>query len=181
MKHVRDAFEAARADDDAIGRAIRVAESYLAAHPDHLVATAYLGSLHAMCAGASHLPWIKLKHATTASRLLDGAHERWLQGANRETGDGTYPGELEILLLRGVAYANFPAFLGKSEVARTCLEGAERHPAFAAISAPHRALAYAHLAGLCHHAGEAILAGRYLEHGILADEATAKAIWKGPV
>ena len=152
MKHVREAFEAARADDDAIGGAICVVESYLAAHPDDLVATAYLGSLHAMCAGASHLPWIKLKHATTASRLLDSAHERWFQDVNSQADDGAYPGDLEILLLRGVAYANFPAFLGKSEVARTCLEDARRHPAFAAIPASYRALAYAHLATLCHHA-----------------------------
>src|SRR5690606_28107111 len=96
VRQVREAFEAARIDDDAIGDAICVVETYLAAHPDHLVATAYLGSLHAMCAGAAHLPWIKLKHAAIASRLLDGAHERWRGGAHRGSGE-TYAGELEIL------------------------------------------------------------------------------------
>ncbi|MGI6856242.1 hypothetical protein [Mesorhizobium sp. 1B3] len=154
-------------------------ESYLAEHPDHLVATAYLGSLHAMYAGASHFPWIKLKHATTASAMLDGAHERWLEGANPESSEEMYPGELEILLLRGVAYANFPAFLGKTGIARNCLEKAEKHPAFAAIPAPYQALAFAHLAVMCNRAGEGSLAHSYLEHGMVADEETTSTIWRG--
>lgn len=177
MKHVREAFEAARASDDAIDQAISVVERYLAEHPDHLVATAYLGSLHAMYAGSSKLPWIKLKHATTASVLLDRAHERRLERTAPETGEEPYPGELEILLLRGVAYANFPAFLGKAEAARTCLEEAWKHPAFGMISAHHQALAFAHLAILCRRAGDGLLARRYLERGIAADEATARTIW----
>jgi len=179
VKRVREAFEAARTNNDAIDQAISVVESYLAEHPDHLVATAYLGSLHAMFAGASHFPWIKLKHASTASVMLDSAHERWLAGTNPRSSEELFPGELEILLLRGMAYANFPAFLGKAEVARNCLEEAEKHPAFAAIPASYQALAYAHLTILCHHAGEEVLARRYLERGIVADEATTRAIRAG--
>lgn len=179
MKHVREAFDAARTDDNAIDRAISTVEGYLAEHPDHLVATAYLGSLHALYAGAAHFPWIKLKHATIASVMLDRAHERWLAGANPESSEEIYPGELEILLLRGVAYANFPAFLGKTEIARNCLEKAAKHPAFAAIPAPYKALAFAHLAVLCHRTGDGSLAHSYFEQGVVADEETTSTIWAG--
>lgn len=169
MKRVREGFEAARTDSGAIDRAISVAESYLAAHPEHVVATAYLGSLYAMKAGASHLPWIKLKHATTAIVLLDDAHQRWLAAGDRECETANHPAGLEILLLRGVAYANFPAFLGKADQAKACLEDAENHPAFADIPASYRALAYTHLAVLCRRAGEEDLASAYAEKSIQSD------------
>lgn len=177
MKQLREAFEAARTGRDTVARALAIAETRLAAHPGDLVARAYLGSLHAMQAGAAHLPWVKLKHATLASSLLDEAHRRWFEGAAPQCGDADYPGELEILLLRGVAYANFPAFLGKADAARTCLEQAERHPAFATIPASLQALAFAHLAVLHHRAGTENPARRYRERGMATDEATASPIW----
>ena len=179
MKQVREAFEAARTGADTIDRAIAVVESYLSAYPDHPVATACLGSLHAMQAGASSLPWVKLKHATTASALLDMAHSRWFEGTAAQCCDADYPGELEILLLRGVAYANFPAFLGKADTARACLQQAERHPAFAMLTARHQALAFAHLAVLHHRTGQETTARQYLEHAMAADEATANPVWTG--
>lgn len=176
MKLVREAFEAARTDARAIDDAISVVEDYLAAHPEYVVATAYLGSLYTMKAGPSHLPWVKLKHANAASVLLDSAYRRWLEDGKAEAGPATHPAGLEILLLRGVSYANFPAFLGKADVARDCLEDAEKHSSFAALPAHYRGLAYAHLAALCHRAGEAEPARIYLERAGALDGATTRHI-----
>lgn len=154
MKEVRAAFERALSSADAVADALGVTEAFLAAHPGHLVATAYEGSLHAMMAGAAQLPWVKLKHANIASVLLDAAHERRREAAAPEPDGAGFRGDLEILLLRGVAYANFPAFLGKAGEARASLREAMEHPAFAAVPAPYQALANSHLATLSHRVAE---------------------------
>lgn len=151
MKALREAFERARLDPGEIDGAIAEAEAFLATNAGHPVATAYQGSLHAMKAGAAVLPWVKLRHANTASALLDDAHERRLDAG---AAGHDYPADLEILLLRGVAYASFPAFLGRGADARASLEEAVAHPSFPAIPAHYRALGHAHLAQLHRSAGE---------------------------
>lgn len=169
MNGIREAFERARTDAGEIDRALAVVEAALAASPGDPVATAYAGSLHAMKAGAAGLPWVKLLHARTATSRLDGAYERRF--------DGPAEAGLEILLLRGIAYASFPAFLGRAEAAADSLAEAVGHPSFAGIAAPYRALAYAHLARLWHDRNEG-LGRRYHEQALRADRATADQVWQ---
>jgi hypothetical protein len=146
MKDVREAFERARTDPAGIDAALAVVEAFLVANGDHVVAEAYQGSLHGMKAGAATLPWVKLRHANVAAALLDAAYQRRFDATAQW--DAAWPGTLEILMLRGVAYASFPSFLGRGEAARASLEEAVRHPAFADIPATYRALARVHLAAL---------------------------------
>lgn len=147
MKELREAFEQALADPGAVDAAIAVARAFLAAHERHPVATAYLGSLTGLKAGAAALPWVKLGHANAAAALLDAAYERRHEIAGAAAG-GEPDGELVILLLRGIAYASFPRFLGRADAARACLLQATRHAAFPEIPPAHRTLALSHLAAL---------------------------------
>ncbi len=147
MKRLSEAFERALADPGAVDTAMEAAQAFLTAHEGHPVATAYLGSLTGMKAGAASLPWVKLAHANAAAALLDAAHERRFEALPAADGDA-YPAALAILLLRGVAFASFPAFLGRGAAALASLEEAARHPDFAGIPEAHRTLALAHLSRL---------------------------------
>ncbi len=173
MNALRDAFEAARLDPARIDPALALAAARLERGPDDPVISAYLGALHAMRAGAATLPWIKMRHANTAISLLDEAFER-REGAGAAA---DWPADLEILLLRGIAYANFPSFLGQAATARRCLEAARDHPAFAAVPQRYRALACAHLAVLCHRDQQADAARGHLERALQADAPAAEPIW----
>lgn len=174
MGSVREAFETARLDAGRLDDAIAVVEAALEAAPACPLVMAYLGALEAMRAGAAVLPWIKMRHAETAATLLDQAYERRLDPGGQ--GDD-WPADLEILLLRGVAYASFPPFLGRSDQARHCLEAAWAHKHFASVSARYRALAHAHLAVLWRRAREEEAARVHLAHARQADVLTADPIW----
>ena len=177
MKDIREAFERARLDPGEIDRALAIADGFLSANREHLVATAYLGSLHGMKAGAAILPWIKLKYAKAASELLDNAYERRFGVAKSACDGDEVPGDLEILLLRGIAYANFPSFLGRGNAARGSLEEAIGHPDFSRVPTTYRALAYAHLAALCRGCSEERAAHRFLQRARETDRVTAELIW----
>lgn len=148
MKDVREAFERTLADSGRVDEAIAIAESHLARYPGDPVAGAYLGSLNAMKAGAATLPWVKLRHAGIASELLDRAYDLRHGITGVQARPEEPPGELVILLLRGIAYASFPPFLGRGDAARDCLRQARHHAAFAGIPAAYQALALSHLARL---------------------------------
>ncbi len=162
MDRLREAFEHALADNGAIDAAIAVAESCLGGGDD-IVASAYLGSLNAMKAGAATLPWIKLRHANIAAELLDRAYERRNEIGCAPAGGADVPGDLVILLLRGIAYASFPAFLGRGAAARDSLEEAVGNPSFADVPAAYRSLALSHLAELDANAGGSPAAGRTMD------------------
>lgn len=178
MKDVREVFERARVDPGEIDRALAITDSFLAANREHPVTTAYLGSLHGMKAGAAILPWVKLKYAKAASELLDSAYER-RSGVAKPAHDGNeVSGDLEILLLRGIAYANFPSFLGRGDAARSSLEEAVGHANFSRVPATYRALAYAHLAALCRSCSEERAAHRFLQHARETDYAATELVLK---
>jgi hypothetical protein len=179
MKDVREAFERARLDPGEIDRALTIVDSFLAANRECLVTTAYLGSLHGMKAGAAILPWIKLKYVKVASELLDNAYERRSDAAKLALDGDEVSGDLEILLLRGIAYANFPSFLGHRDAARSSLEEAIGHPGFPRVPATYWALAFAHLAALCRAAAEERAAHRFLQRAREADRVTTELVWKG--
>lgn len=174
---VRAAFEGALADPGRVDAAVAVAEAFLAAHAGDPVAMAYLGSLTGMRADAAVLPWVKLRHANAAAALLEAAHARRRDPAPAGAEGDAYPAALVVAMLRGVAYASFPVFLGRSEAARDSLEEAVRHPAFPAIPAPYRALACSHLAVLHARASAHRDAGRLLDAARDADAALAEAVW----
>lgn len=176
MNGIREAFERARLDADEIDRALAATEAYLTANAGHPVATAYRGSLHGMKAGAAFLPWVKLRHVEIASALLDEAHARRREAAAAAPHEAAYPADLKILLLRGIAYASFPPFLGRGAAARASLEEAVAHPAFAGIPARYRALAFAHLSLLCGRDSEADAARRFRERAMEADGFTTRQI-----
>lgn len=186
MKVIREAFERARTDAGEIDRAIAAAEAFLAAHADHPVAMAYQGALHGMKADAVCLPWLKLRHANISASLLDGAYERQnvadapAAGGVEPSGDSEedLAGDLEILLLRGVTYTNFPPFLGRGTAARYSLEKAVGHPAFSRVSPAVRALTYAHLAVLCRRAHDDEQAGNFLASARAADLGAADRVWE---
>lgn len=174
MKAVRDAFEAARNDDGRIEDAMAVVETFLADAPGHPVAMAYQGGLHALKAAASALPWVKLRHANAAAALLDRA---WSEAGRLAADSADRPPDLEIQLLRGIAYAHFPPFLGRAELARQCLDAARAHAAFAAVPTLYRGLAHAHLAVLCHRERQPETALGHLEHALQTDAGAADRIW----
>lgn len=148
MQPVRDAFERALADSGEIDAAIATVEAWLDGDPGAVLASAYLGSLNAMKAGAALLPWVKLRHAAIAAELLDRAYERRFGIAPAAGGPHDPPADLVVLLLRGIAYASFPPFLGHGPAARESLEQAARHPAFPMVPEAHRTLALSHLSRL---------------------------------
>ena len=174
MGPVRDAFEAARLDADLIDGAVLLVEAALKERPDDPAVLAYLGALQAMRAGRAVLPWDKMQHARTAAALLDQAFGRRLEAADQES---DWPLELDILLLRGVAYANFPPFLGRAGPARQCLEAALAHACFPLLPARHRALVHAHLAVLWRRDLDEVLARAHLASARQADTMTADPIW----
>lgn len=175
MNGIREVFERARLDAGEIDRALAATEAFLAANAGHTVATAYQGSLHGMKAGAAFLPWVKLRHVEIASALLDEAYARRREAAAAPSREAAYPADLEILLLRGIAYASFPPFLGRGAAARASLDEAVAHPAFAGLPARYRALALAHLSLLCGRDGEDA-ARRFRERAMEADGLTARQI-----
>lgn len=173
MNGIREAFERARLDAGEIDRALAATETFLAANAGHPVAMAYRGSLHGMKAGAVFLPWVKLRHVEMSSALLDEAYARRREAIPHEA---AYPADLEILLLRGIAYASFPPFLGRGGAARASLDEAVAHPAFAGVPARYRALALAHLSLLCGRDSEADAARCFRERAMEADGLTALQI-----
>lgn len=176
MRRVREAFERARVSPDEIDRAIDTVMAFLDANEDDPVALAYCGSLHAMKAGASRFPWDKLRNANIATGLLDRAYARRHEaGAEAKTRD--HPADLEILLLRGIAYASFPAFLGRENDARTSLEEAIGHRRFAAVPPVYRALVYAHMAVLCHRSRDERRSRTFLESALVEDRPAAQLVW----
>ncbi|MGE0340453.1 MAG: hypothetical protein AB7O79_11320 [Xanthobacteraceae bacterium] len=177
MHTVRERFEQARTNRAEIDSAIAVVEEFLASHPQNPVALGYLGSLQGMKADTAVLPWVKLRQVNLAVRLLNEAYQRRFE--KEPSADEIYPAELEILLLRGIAFASFPAFLGRGDAARNDLGQAKRHPAFPGIPSRYRALTYAHLAALCARAEERGEALRFLTRARSADLATAEQIYNG--
>lgn len=147
MKELREAFERALADPGAVDGAVTVTRAFLAAHEGHPVAMAYLGSLSGLKADAATLPWIKLRFANEAVAMLEAAYARRHE-FNGAASLGEPHDELVILLLRGIAYASFPGFLGQGDAARDCLEQAIRHTGFSEIPQAYRALTFSRLANL---------------------------------
>lgn len=169
-------FERARVSPDEIDRAIDTTSAFLRANGDDLVVMAYYGSLHAMKAGASRFPWDKLRNANIAMGLLDRAFaHRHEAGEIANMRD--YPADLEILLLRGIAYASFPAFLGRESDARASLEEAIGHRRFAVVPPVYRALVYAHMAVLCHRSRDECRSRTFLENALVEDRPAAQLVW----
>ena len=79
--------------------------------------------------------------------------------------------------MRGIAYANFPAFFGRAQTAWQCLDLARDHSAFMTVPRRYRALTYAHLAVLSHRRREDETAHILLKRAQEADAQTADHVW----
>lgn len=148
---VREACQVARrnARTADVDRALALADDYLTARPEDGRALTYRGSLAALRARLSWLPWKKLS-------LLNKGIGQMEEGVARvRHAAGGTPLEMEVRLVRATTSASIPAAFGRAGVALSDFKAVVGHPQFSFLPPEHRATALAWLAALCRRRGEA--------------------------
>lgn len=171
-----DAYAAAQTDGktDSIDKALTIAKQYLGSNPGDGRALTYKGSLSAMRARESILPWKKLAY------LKDGIN--WMDdGVTAVLKDRALVGsrtEIDVRMVRGTTSARIPSAFGRGGVARADFRAVVGNPQFGSVAPQHRASAYAWLAILAHRDGDESGAKSWLEKAHQADAKTADSLWE---
>lgn len=162
-----------RGDTDAIDKALSLAEQYLSAHPGDGRALTYKGSLAAMRARESILPWRKLTFLKDGIDWMDDGVAAVLKDKSLARGRT----EIEVRMVRGTTSARIPGAFGRGGVARADFRAVVANPQFEAIAPLHRASAYAWLAILTHRDGDEGGARGWLDKARQADATIADNLW----
>lgn len=157
---------------EVVDQALALADTYLQRNPKDGRALTYRGSLAAMRARVSWMPWKKLGMLHEGINQMD-------DGLTLVTRAGA-PGEVEIdaRMVRGITSARIPATFGRGGVATSDFKAIVKHPHFASISAEHRATALAWLAVMNKRQGQQAEADRLRSEAEAVDAAAARKVWE---
>lgn len=170
---IRDAFERAETDPGAINDAMDTADALLADHPGDPVVMSYRGGLLGMKARDTSLPWRKIDYAEQSIAVLDEVFQR-----RSGTAFADPASELTVLMVRGLTFANFPSFLGRSDAALQALTEATRHPDFAQVKQEDRAMVLAWMSVITVRKGNDTAAQQLLAQAEELDRRISQSVWK---
>jgi hypothetical protein len=162
-----------RGDSDVIDRALALADRFVSAHPADGRALTYRGSLSAMRARVSIMPWTKLSMLHEGIEQMDTGVDRILRDKQLAGGEA----EIEVRMVRGTTSARIPRAFGRGGVAVGDFRAVAAHPHFEQLQPAHRASALAWLAVLAKRQGDDKASGDYLSRARGADALTTAAIW----
>lgn len=167
---VRAAYQVARDRIEAadVDRALELADGFLAEHPGDGRAMTYRGSLAAMRARVSWMPWKKLGMLHEGISQMDEGVARVIKAGSDL--------ELEVRLVRGTTSASIPSAFGRGGVATSDFKAIVRHPRFAELSSEHRATALAWLAAMNRRQGQEADANRLQREAEAIDPAVARKV-----
>ena len=167
---VRAAYQLARDRTETadVDRALDMTDGFLAAHPGDGRAMTYRGSLAAMRARVSWMPWKKLGMLHEGISQMDEGVARVIKAGSDL--------ELEVRLVRGTTSANIPSAFGRGGVAISDFKAVVRHPRFAELSPEHRATALAWLAAMSRRQGQEAEAERLQHEAEAIDPAAARKV-----
>lgn len=169
---VREAYRKARdhAQTEDVDRALSLADGFLIEHPRDGRALTYRGSLAAMRARVSWLPWKKLGMLQEGINQMDeGVSLVSKAGAGSEH-------ELEVRLVRGISSAKIPSTFGRGGVAFSDFKAVVNHPRFAELAATHRATAKAWLAVMYRRQGQGAESERLQSEAEALDAVVARKV-----
>lgn len=167
---VRAAYQVARERTETadVDRALELVDGFLAEHPGDGRAMTYRGSLAAMRARVSWMPWKKLSMLHEGISQMDEG-VAWVTKAGSDF-------ELEVRLVRGTTSAGIPSAFGRGGVAISDFKAIVRHPRFAELSPEHRATAMAWLAAMNRRQGQHADAERLQHEAESIDPAAARKV-----
>jgi hypothetical protein len=169
---VRQAYQQARdrAQAEDVDHALSLADGYLAAHPRDGRALTYRGSLAALRARVSWMPWKKLGMLHEGIGQMDDGVSLVTKAA---------PGsaqELEVRLVRGITSANIPSTFGRGGVAFSDFKAVVKHPHFPELAAEHRATALAWMAVMHKRQGQVAESERLQREAEALDATAARKV-----
>ncbi|MEK6748748.1 MAG: hypothetical protein AABY83_06025 [Pseudomonadota bacterium] len=174
-ENITAAYDSAQrlGDYDTIEHAFDLASEYSEAHPRDGRAMTYRGSLAAMIARESILPWRKLSSLKEGIDLMDDG----VAAVVAERQSASTRMEIEVRMVRGTTSARIPKLFGRGSTARADFKAVINHPLFSSISPAHQASAYAWLAVLTARENDTSNSQTYLQKARLANADTANTIW----
>jgi len=175
MEQVRKHHREAVSSTEAISRAMDLVDAFLSARPEDPVLQVYKGSLLALKAQATSLPWKKLSHLEQGVRWMDQAANG--AAACPPPAEGL-PADIEIFMLRGITCAMIPASYGHGRTARQDLQRTLAHPAFDGLERADRALALSWLAVVLYRDGEMAAADHLYGKARATDVRIAEEAWR---
>jgi len=169
---VLDAYQLARTSEQPgdVDRALDLADAYLSTHPQDGLGWTYRGSLAALRARISWLPWKKLGLLNEGIRQMDEGVE-----IVRKSHPGSFV-ELVARMVRGITSANIPGTFGRGGVAFSDFQAVVRHTHFTTLSAVHRATVLAWLAVMYQRQGQGGEANRLQREAEALDPVVARQV-----
>lgn len=169
---VRAAYQVARnhATTEDVDKALDLADGFLVDHPQDGRALTYRGSLSALRARLSWMPWKKLGMLNDGISQMDEGVSLVSKAAA-----GTAQ-EIEVRMVRGTTSANIPGAFGRGGVAYSDFKAVVNHPRFGDISIENRAAAMAWLAALSRRQGQEAEGERLQKEAEAIDQAIALKI-----
>lgn len=174
LERLIEAYRSAQQDPDQIDAAYELASKYVNAHPKDGRAMTYKGSLAAMRARESLLPWRKIRYLNQGTALMDDGVNLVLEDKNLK--DSRV--EIEVRLVRGVTSGRIPSLFNRGAVARADFKRIVEHPEFGQIAPHHQATAYAWLAVMMKRDSRPEDAQTWLEKGRAVDASMANMVWE---
>lgn len=168
--HAAYAVARERSDANAIDTALALANAFSETHPQDGVAQTYRGSLGAMSARVSWLPWKKLALLNEGIRQMDegiALTSRTAQGM---------PQEIDARMVRGITSARIPRTFGRGGVALGDFRYIVNSPQFPRMQPQHQATALAWLAVMLKRSGHDAESHSVLQRAQGIDAAIAQAI-----
>lgn len=163
-----------RGESEAIDAALKLADGFVAAHPGDGRALTYRGSLAAMRAKVSLMPWTKLAMLHEGIQQMDDGVDRVLRDKALAGGEI----ELDVRMVRGITSARIPRAFGRGSVAVADFRSVAASSHFDQMLPAHRATALAWLAVLAKRQGDEKAGGDYLARARGFDAVTASSIWE---
>lgn len=163
-----------RGETGAIDQALELADAYVKAHPADGRALTYRGSLAAMRARASLLPWRKLSYLHEGIQQMDDGVERVVRDGKLAGGDV----EIDVRMVRGITSARIPRAFGRGGTAVADFRAITSLPRFDQLQPEHRASALAWLAVLAQRQGDEKASTDLLNRARASDARTAQTIWE---
>jgi hypothetical protein len=171
----RQAYYAAKADTKNLEAAVQIVDAFQKDNAMNPMGNIYKGSLRALQARQSVIPWRKMSYIAEGFSLLDKGAEQ-LSDAGTKTSPDIL---LEALIISGITNASVPRSYDRDGRARQELEAVIRIPAFQILPKPTQASVYAWL-GVLYRSEQTAQSSRYFELACNLDVQVANEIGKKP-
>ena len=165
-------IQASAGDTGAIDQAAEAFSGLLKSEPTNPVLLAYTGSVTAMKAGTTMLPWKKMGYAEDGMALLDKALAMLNPSHDAPVQHGT-PGVLEVKFVAANTFLAVPGFMNRHERGTKLLGDVLANPLFATAPLGFKGSVWLKAAGEATKANNTAEAKRYL--GMIIDQQAPQA------